>query len=616
MYNRQSISWVGVVAALALAGTVAVAPRQALAGVPNVALIEGTLATAGGGPAADGNYALKLALYKDAVGGAPLWTEQATVAVANGQFGHALGSVAVLGQTVLQTAAYIGLSVASDPELPRKPLNSVLFAARAGAAEAVACSGCISSAHLDPQLAADLKNAVKSTDLADVAKSGNYADLIGAPNLATLVKTSDLKKVATSGSYNDLTDKPVMAAINSACGTGLVVKGIKADGSLDCAAGGAGTLPLDGISQVTNGVMYNTFVDTMSGKKDILIPDFAGPGVTDTLDFPDIGQAQKIWIDMSIINSDMKSIKIELYGPNMSSPYLVYNGGQGGNSLATKFNLDTPIVTGDMNKDWVGKNIKGLWSITVRDLSDNTPDNIDGKFSWSVNISTLSNKKLQVKGDLYVDGNVYVNGTNQAAAWPRYRYAVLNTHDYGTGQWAAGNSTTFFGGVNPSNWTDGNAQASQMSADKNVLRTIFQKDAKIYPTLTVFSEATPSGSSTDGKLGFMLMRIKNSTQSDITWSPKWYATAYAGWSERSSFAFNGTDVWNSGGNNYGPQSQFSVNITVPKNRVSTAIFAITASPSGASQRLMFLAFYGDSLALPTGLSYVDDFDTATGDWTM
>ncbi len=610
----QSKVWTGLCKTGMAVGLALIAvPAQAA--VPTVSLLEGTLATAGGGPAADGNYSVKVALYKDAVGGAPLWSEQATIAVSNGQFQHPLGSVAVVNQAVLQAAAYIGLAVASDPELPRKPLHASIFAARAGAAEALACSGCISSAHLEAQLASDIKTAVKSGDLADVAKSGAYADLIGAPNLATLVKTTDIKKVATTGSYNDLTEKPVMAALNAACGTGLLVKGIKADGSLDCAAGGGSTLPADGISQVTNGVMFNTFVDSMSGKKDIPIPDFAGPGVTDTLDFPDIGQAQKIWIDISVINSDMKSIKIELYGPNMSSPYLLYNGGQGGNSLATKFNLDTPIVTGDMNKDWVGKNIKGLWSITVRDLSDNTPDNIDGKFSWSVNIQTLSNKKLQVKGDLVVDGNVYVTGVNQAAQWPRYRWNVLNTHDYSC-CWVAGNNAAFFGGIAPSTWTDGNAQADGMSADKNVLRTLFNKDGRIYPNLTVFSETTPAGSSTDGKVGFFLMRIKNSTQNDITWSPKWYATSYAGWSERSSFAFNGVNMWNSGGNNYGAQSQHTANVTVPKNRVNTAIFAITASSSSTGQRNLFFAFHGDSLALPAGLSYVDDLDTATGDWTQ
>jgi hypothetical protein len=31
-------------------------------------------------------------------------------------------------------------------------------------------------------------------------------------------------------------------------------------------------------------------------------------------------------------------------------------------------------------------------------------------------------------------------------------------------------------------------------------------------------------------------------------------------------------------------------------------------------RSLFLGFYNDSLKLPAGLEFVDDFDTATGGW--
>ncbi len=405
--------------ALALAGAGALlAAVPASAAVPATALIEGALATSGGAPAADGNYGVKLGLYKEAIGGSALWSEQASVAVATGQFQHALGSAAPLGQAVLLQAAYIGIAVGSDPELPRKPLHAVLYAARAGTAEAIACSGCISTAHLDAGLQGDLKNAVKASDLADVAKSGAYADLQGLPNLASYAKTADLKKVALTGSYTDLSGLPVMAKVDSACGTNLVVKGIKADGSLDCTAGGGGTLPADGIDDVSNGLIFNTFVDSKAGTSDVQIPDFAGPGITDTLDFPDIGTAQKLWVAINLQNSDISAIKIELYGPGMSAPYVVYGGGKSGNSFNLKFNDDTPLAQGDMNKDWLGKNLKGLWSLTVKDSKDNVTGNIDGKFNWSINVQTLSNKKIQIKGDLIVDGKILSGGNDllQASA--------------------------------------------------------------------------------------------------------------------------------------------------------------------------------------------------------
>ncbi len=391
---------------------VLVGAGAALAAVPPTALIEWSLATSGGAPAADGNYGVKLGLYKEAAGGSALWSEQASLAVSAGQFQHALGSAAPLGQAVLLQAAYIGIAVGSDPELPRKPLHAVLFAARAGTAEAIACSGCISTAHLDAALQSDLKNVIKASDLADVAKSGAYGDLQGLPNLAAYAKTADLKKVALTGAYADLGGLPVLAKVDSACGTNLVVKGIKADGSLDCTAGGGGQLPPDGIDDVSNGLIFNTFVDSKAGAADVQIPDFAGPGVTDTLDFPDIGTAQKLWIAINLQNSDVSAIKIELYGPGMSAPYIVYAGNKTGNSFNLKFNDDTPLAQGDMNKDWVGKNIKGLWSLTVKDSKDNVTGNVDGKLNWSMNVQTLSNKKIQIKGDLIVDGKIVTGGSD------------------------------------------------------------------------------------------------------------------------------------------------------------------------------------------------------------
>jgi hypothetical protein len=38
------------------------------------------------------------------------------------------------------------------------------------------------------------------------------------------------------------------------------------------------------------------------------------------------------------------------------------------------------------------------------------------------------------------------------------------------------------------------------------------------------------------------------------------------------------------------------------------------SGCGGGSRSQILSFYGNTLALPTGLSYVDDLDTATGGW--
>ncbi|MBI5607366.1 MAG: hypothetical protein HY902_00635, partial [Deltaproteobacteria bacterium] len=244
----------------------------------------------------------------------------------------------------------------------------------------------------------DLSDYVKAASLAPVAGTGSYNDLADKPQLA---------KVASTGKFTDLTDMPVLAQVGKSCGTGLVVKGLAADGSLVCGILSEKDMPADGIDEVSNGLIFNQFVDSKAGTADVAIKDGLTAGVTDTLTFPDIGLAQKVWVAMTVNNSDVSKVRIELYGPGTSTPYVLYDGAKTGTVLTAKFNNDLPIVSGDINKDWVGKNIAGPWSVTVKDLAaGGGSGGLDGKFNWSINIQTLSNKKVQVKGDLIVDGTI------------------------------------------------------------------------------------------------------------------------------------------------------------------------------------------------------------------
>ncbi|MSQ83610.1 MAG: hypothetical protein EXR77_12100, partial [Myxococcales bacterium] len=184
-----------------------------------------------------------------------------------------------------------------------------------------------------------------------------------------------------------------------------------ADGSYECATSAIGP---DMIDEVSNGLIFNQFIDSTAGTKDVAIPDGNGAGKNDALEFADIGLAQAIWIDVDAINSDVSSLTIELYGPGMSAPYILYAKSKSGQALKTAFNKDTALAGGDMNKDWIGKNPKGTWSITVKDpLKNQLNSPTDGKFNWAVSIQTLSTKKIQIKGNLLVDGSVKV-GTDSA----------------------------------------------------------------------------------------------------------------------------------------------------------------------------------------------------------
>ncbi len=414
-----------VVAALACAAWVG--PVQAA--VPSFAQVEGVLLSAGGGPAADGNYNATFSLYGQQTGGSALWTEAGTVAVKAGQFSYQLGGKTPLAAAAINGATlWLGVAVATDPELPRQAVGASLFAQRAAVADGLDCTACIKAGALDAAVlqpyakSSDLSGYAKTSDLSGYAKSadlGNYAktsdlgDYVKAASLAAVAASgsfNDLKDkpqladVAKTGNYGDLTGKPAMAKLGSSCGTGLVLKGFKADGSLDC---GKLDIPPDFIDEVSNGLINNQFTDKYAGGVKVPIPDGNGAGTTDTIVFPDVGIAQAVWVEVDVFNSDLSKIKIELFGPGMSTPYTLYEGSKTGQTLKALFNKDTPLAKGDLDGDWLGKNIAGNWSIIVKDpLKNQNVGTTDGDFSWAMYVKTMSSKKILVKGDLIVEGSI------------------------------------------------------------------------------------------------------------------------------------------------------------------------------------------------------------------
>ncbi len=400
-------------------------PRGGHAAVPATALVQGTLTNASGGAAADGSYTAMVALFATESGGTAVWSEgPVSFDVKNGVFSYALGSKKPLTPTAANLAtAWLEVAIGADPALARRAIGSVLFAQRAAVADTIDCSGCIQAGQIDPSVlsglakASDLSAYAKTSDLGALAKTSDLGDYVKAAALAKVAATGDfgdlknppkLADVATTGAYGDLTGKPTAAKLGDKCGTGLVLIGLKADGSLDC---GPLTLPPDGIDEISNGLIHNQFVDQAAGTPNVAIPDGKGAGQSDSLVFPDIGIAQAIWVDVDLTNSDVSKVKVELYGPNMANPYLLYDGNKAGGSLKASFNQDTPLVSGDMAKDWVGKNITGTWSITVKDPIGNTGAAADGKFSWAIHIQTLSSKKIRIAGDTYADGGMRIGST-------------------------------------------------------------------------------------------------------------------------------------------------------------------------------------------------------------
>lgn len=205
-----------------------------MAAVPATMSIQGQLLSAAGGPVADGSYSVTFKLYPAQDSAVATWTEAGVkLDVKGGLFQYALGTAQKLDGSVFEASKsrWLGLQVGIDPELSRNPVHAAPYAMRAMVAEGLDCSGCVTAGQLDPGV---LAGYAKTADLGAYAKAADMAGYAKTGELSAYAKAADLKAVATSGAYADLSGLPVLAKLGAPCGSGLVAKGIKADGSMDC----------------------------------------------------------------------------------------------------------------------------------------------------------------------------------------------------------------------------------------------------------------------------------------------------------------------------------------------------------------------------------------------
>ncbi len=371
---------------------------QAQAAVPQTVQMEAALQSTAGGPAVDGDYLTTFALFQAETAGKALWTEGPTIVTAKaGHFTWTLGSKTPLPPQLLQgsNGLWIEVTIGNDAPLPRRPVASVVFALRAALAEALDCTGCVGAAQIDAKALADF---AKTANLAKVATSGSFLDLTNLPQLSG---------VALSGNYSDLNGKPVLAKLGTACGSGLFVRGLNADGSLDCApALDPKALPANGLGPISNGLLSNVFEDSFASAKPATIPDNSPAGVTDSLEVPDVGLAQQLLVSIDLSNSDISTLKVVLTDP-AGATYVLWDKGGPGKQLKLTVPAPDKTVSGDLLA-WIGKNAKGTWKLTATDSGFLANGN-DGQINaWSVQIQTLSNQKVQAKGALLATGGLQV----------------------------------------------------------------------------------------------------------------------------------------------------------------------------------------------------------------
>lgn len=426
----------------------------AFAAAPSTTLIEGVLQSSGGGPAADGDYKFTFSLYDVQSGGAAAWTEKdVALKVTSGRFTYALGTTSPLDAVKVAALkkSWLGIKVGADPELPRQPLRSVIFALHAQTAAGLNCTDCVGKDAISNGSITSSKVQFAYAKAADGIKGGAAADVkcSGCVSVAEMKFDGDVDLSAHSLKAGKLTvagdiasggvvaakqfvgDGSKLTGINQPKGTckaGEAVGGINADGTLKCVTAG---LPADGLNEVSNDLLTNQFTDDI-GAGELKITDNNPAGVVSTINFPDIGIAQDIQVNVTIENSEIGEVTAFLFPPNApvlpadrkdlvknfpAAPtvdgskyphYLLHRKtGAKGSKIDTTYPGKTKPVAGDLHKDWIGKNPKGQWRLLVVD-SKFLNNTTDGRIvKWSISLKTLSNKKVGVKGSAFVEGKLW-----------------------------------------------------------------------------------------------------------------------------------------------------------------------------------------------------------------
>ncbi len=129
-----------------------------LAAVPPLMNYQGILTNASGSPLVSTSRSVQFTIYDAAVAGAVQWAETLTVNTdASGRFNKILGQVHPLTDAVFSgTDRYLGLTVASDPELsPRTQIVSVGYANRVGTVDGATGGTITGDVTLNSTLTAD-----------------------------------------------------------------------------------------------------------------------------------------------------------------------------------------------------------------------------------------------------------------------------------------------------------------------------------------------------------------------------------------------------------------------------------------------------------------------------
>ena len=604
-----------------------------LAASPGELLVEGVMHNGAGGPAADGSYDMTFSIYDQATGGSQAWSEgPVKVAVTAGRWAYSLGAKSAVDPDKLQALSqqWLEIKVGTDPALPRQRMHSVAFALHAKTADAMSCSGCINGKHiaggsLGPAQVnfayASAADGIKGGD----AKAARGLNCTGCVTLKHIKFDGDVNlagKALTAGKVTvggDIISGGIVAGkqfvgdgskltgIKTPAGTcskpGEVVKGIDANGGLICVAGG---LPNDGLKQVSNGMLSNQFTDVANGAAKTAIPDNSPDGVLDTIDFPDIGLAQKLTISVDIKNSDTNKVVVWLFPPNAPTlpakiSSIVKNYPVAPNIDGTKYphyvlhNLkqfdakDKTIikgtwpkpnkeVAGNIHNDWLGKNVKGKWRLLVMDTGFLNNDKDGAINSWKIQVQTVSNQAVEATGKVFVSG-VLSGGYNGHGAEPKPLKLADRVTMGGVTTWYGRyqqDSRPYLFSYRPDDGPRGNysyydtyrtGYAADVKDDFQYLRRLrmeVQFGDRTGDFMREFGWMNNRDSTDEGQIHIAAW-VKNTTNADIKHTICYRYSHRDNSSRRGSFSVNNKNIRNSTDNNI---RTYCDSVTFPKNKTS------------------------------------------------
>jgi len=153
--------------------------------VPRLLSYQGFL-TDGGGPVSDGQRTVTFRLFEKEEGGLEFWSETHLVTISDGLISALLGSKGYPIDSV-PMKSYLEIEINGDVLSPRQQITSVLYSVLSDSTNFA-------------------KGYTKTVDLSEVAHSGEYVDLLNAPDLTPFATKDTLSNFATMDTlFNNFT---------------------------------------------------------------------------------------------------------------------------------------------------------------------------------------------------------------------------------------------------------------------------------------------------------------------------------------------------------------------------------------------------------------------------